>query len=290
MNTRITARNYYDTNPSTVQRTGDVWSGLPTHGLLPSKSLSGVVITPACDLAQAKVETVTYLPVLSVNDWLATTSFLGDALTVLRRELGLLKIVPPFWFSSTLPTAAMVQTLSEDVEHVAPNDARGKEAQVRCRGGVRLLASVVRGSSEEATANVRSLLGPKDWGLLARQLVTNYRKDLHFLPADGLDPEWSIIPNHSVVLFRYPLTAPLAIFDAAQDVTLNDWPSWIHEVESQIPLANAFRARRPLKGLTVRKDFLSDLLTRYAALYLRIGSPDFTSDTVDDYITQLERQ
>jgi hypothetical protein len=56
--------------------TGDIWSNLPTHGLLKENYLPGIVITPACDLANDKVETITYLPVISISNFLTTSSFL----------------------------------------------------------------------------------------------------------------------------------------------------------------------------------------------------------------------
>ena len=42
-----------------------------------------------------------------------------------------------------------------------------------------------------------------------------------------------------------------------------------------------------MKALRIRPRFLSDLLTRFTALYSRIGSPDFTEGTVDQYVDQI---
>ena len=49
-----------------------------THGLLKESHLPGVVITPACDLANDKVETISYLPIIPIRNYLATTSFLPE--------------------------------------------------------------------------------------------------------------------------------------------------------------------------------------------------------------------
>ena len=133
----------------------------------------------------------------------------------------------------------------------------------------------------------KGLLGDKGWGQLVRQLLTNYRRDMHFLPADRF-AEWSILHEHSLVLFRYPLTAPVSIFDAAQDTTIGDWTAWIEQNSAGYPLASSFRDSRPLKGLRLKKDFLADLLTRYAGLYIRLGSPDFSRETVEQFADELE--
>src|SRR5688500_442058 len=86
----VTHRDYYDVNPSAHHSPGDLWRELPTFGLLPFSQCGGIVITPACDLANNKAETITYLPVISAIEWFGTTAFLPE----LRRTLdGQWKIV-----------------------------------------------------------------------------------------------------------------------------------------------------------------------------------------------------
>jgi hypothetical protein len=71
------------------------------------------------------------------------------------------------------------------------------------------------------TCLLQEVLGKKKWTDIASKTCTNaYRPDIHFLPADSKPPSWSAIPEHSVVLFRYPLTAPIELFDAANDINL----------------------------------------------------------------------
>jgi hypothetical protein len=287
---RIGARQYYDTNPQQRHGTGDIWSGLPTHGLLRKPALAGIVITPACDLAQAKVETITYLPILPVKEWLSSPCFQMDAISAIRTEARLLDITAPFLVMDAMPPAqpGELAAFEDALANVSPSDQRLREALARCEAGTRLLRAILGATSTSPASDAQDLLGAKRWRQQLTQLVTNYRKDVHFLPADRMPSEWSIVQVHSLVLFRYPLTAPATIFDAAQDVSIHDWAAWVREAEPHIPLASAFRHVQPLKGLTLQKDFLADLLTRYAGLYLRIGSPDFTSDTIDEYIDQME--
>src|SRR5438105_2178746 len=75
---KTSARDYYDRNPSLDHVPGDIWSDLPTFGLLRAPTAHGLVITPACDLANRKVETITYLPILPISAYLTTAGFLPD--------------------------------------------------------------------------------------------------------------------------------------------------------------------------------------------------------------------
>lgn len=292
MQTLITARQYYEVNPPQSHHTGDLWAGLPTHGLLPMTTAPGLVITPACDLAQGKVETITYLPVVTIPEWFCTRSYEGDAVSAIRNEARMLEVSSPL-FDVTFGQLDVLEVarFRNDVAAVGVTDARRKEARQRCLAGATLLDGLLRPGPPDpkaALSAAKELYGPKQWMQLLRQLITNYRRDLQFLPADGMPAEWSVVRGHSLVLFRYPLTAPVAIFDAAQEVSLPNWKTWTQQYAAHCPLAAAFTSFRPLKGLCLKKDFLADLLTRYTALYMRIGSPDFTATTIDDYLAELE--
>src|SRR5947208_622781 len=71
-------RDYYDLYPSLDHVPGDIWVDLPTCGVLPFQHLAGVVISPACDMANRKVETITYLPIVTVRTWFSTVAALPD--------------------------------------------------------------------------------------------------------------------------------------------------------------------------------------------------------------------
>src|SRR5437868_5830059 len=89
---KVSARQYYDSLPSSEHLPNDIWTCLPTHNLLRCQRTTGIVITPACDLANAKVDTITYLPVISVRHWLTTTAFLPEIHRHLDRHLCATKI------------------------------------------------------------------------------------------------------------------------------------------------------------------------------------------------------
>ena len=158
-----------------------------------------------------------------------------------------------------------------------------RSALDRMRAGLSLLTrSGELAGSPAAPGALHTLFGEKEWKNIVRDIVRNaYSADLHFLPADGEPAEWSGVLEPSVVLFRYPLCCPIQVLDAAQDLELVDWPRSTADLQRRFPAAEHFVARRPLKHSTLKTRFFSDLLTRYAAMYVRLGAPDFTSDTIE---------
>jgi hypothetical protein len=79
--------DYYEQFPSADHQSGDIWANLPSHGVLGAARLACVVITPACDLVNRKVETLTYLPIVSVCAYLASRSHLPEILRATNGQL-----------------------------------------------------------------------------------------------------------------------------------------------------------------------------------------------------------
>lgn len=84
---RVEVRDYYDFHPSLDHRTGDIWHNLPCFGLLRRNFLSGVVVTPACDLANDKCDTVTYIPIVPVVDFLNNHASYHDYWSCIKQIL-----------------------------------------------------------------------------------------------------------------------------------------------------------------------------------------------------------
>ena len=164
-----------------------------------------------------------------------------------------------------------------------------QQAVDRIRAGVRLVSNMISAHPTEANIDDLSLLfTSKAWTANLEKLITNaLRTDVHFLPPDEQEPEWSAVPVPSVVLFRYPLTAPIEILDVAGDLAQRNWNVALNEIASLHPIADAFGGERPLRRARLQDRFLADLMTRYLAVYIRLGSPDFSLDTVRDYATVL---
>lgn len=291
---KISARSYYDYLPPSPHAPGDIWMHLPTHGLLRRERVSALVITPSCDLSNRKVNTITYLPIISVLDWISTREFLAE---IVGAMLSLADQLEPLGVSNAAAVESS-QTFSSDMgeqlrtlgDHLAKGGLNKslRTTTERYVAGARHLERVSSGKQADVR-DIETCLTKNRWQQVRTQIVRNaLRSDIYFLPADGnSDSDISPMPKHSVVLFRYPLTAPVSVLDAAQDNSLTDWNEAVTMLAIEDPMATAFLGSRPLKCLRLQSRFLPDVLTKYVALYSRIGSPDFTRETIETISNEL---
>jgi hypothetical protein len=253
-----------------------------------------LVVTPSCDLSNRKVNTITYLPIVSFLDWISSRDFLSEivaAMSSLADQLGPLGISNTSaldcseTFSSEL--SQQLDDLATRLDKETPNKSLRTAAERYIAGGKHL--KCVRHGGRADVNNLETCLTKNRWLQVRTQIVKNaLRSDLYFLPADGnSDLNLSAITLHSVALFRYPLTVPVSLLDAAQDTSLTDWTEATNVLAVEEPMATALSAVRPLKCLRLQNRFLADLLTKYVSLYSRIGSPDFTRETVETLSNEL---
>lgn len=295
MNLPIGPSDYYETFPPAHHSPGDLWSKLPTHGVLSLEFTPGLIITPACDLLNRKVETATYLPVVSLRTYFTSRSVLPDILRRIdgqaqaaRLDLGLCDKA-----ESLLPRADdIVTALQLLLEQRSNSKLTEKEttASFRAEAGLRVISGILKGDSADSSVSmVKKLLGQKEYSEWCRKSVTNaYRSDVHFLPPDDQPPKWSIIQEPSVALFRYPLSVPLDLLDLASCSSEAAWSEEVMRLSALFRCAAIVRECRPLKMLRIRPRFISDVLTRFTGLYGRLGSPDFSQGVVDRYVKLIE--
>lgn len=276
---------------SEQHQTGDIWKDLPTFGLLKMAHCSGIVITPACDLANSKVETVTYLPIVPLEYFFASRSFypiLKQELMQQFKSLNILQgeyhLFPP----NQLPQSSSIQHVVQKVNEI-PITNKNNEVLDRLKTGLRLIDQIV--SKECITVkpeDVEMFLGKKGTETIKDRLIKNSNStDLHFLPRDEESIDWSPIPKHSVVLFRYPITVPIEILDLAMDYSIVLWDNLMDSQASTFSSAIGFKGKKPLKVLSLNQEYLSDLLTRFVGLYVRLGSPDFSVDAIQRIKTEI---
>jgi hypothetical protein len=290
---KISARSYYDYFPPSSHSPGDIWMHLPTHGLLRRERANALVVTPSCDLSNRKVNTITYLPIISFLDWVSSRDFLTE---IVGTMMSLVDQLSPLGISSKSLECSdtFSSELSEqlaDLGRRLNNETLNKSLRTAVEryiaGGnhLKCVSSGIHGDLRD----LETCLTKNRWLQVRTQIVKNaLRSDLYFLPADGnSDLDVSPIANHSVVLFRYPLTLPVSLLDAAQDTSLTDWTEATSTLAVEEPMANALSTLRPLKCLRLQSRFLADLLTKYVGLYSRIGSPDFTRETVETLSSEL---
>lgn len=291
---KIRVKDYYDLTPSIAHNAGDIWSGLPTHGFIKSQNARAIVITPACDLSQQKAWTATYLPIVPINEYLLLPSFHHEILSKTNNMLSLLDVdeylVSPCRFSP--PPVSDLKIVNSKIDALASQaglDRKKQEALPKAKAGIKLLLNQHdEGLENPGMEEVQLLFGEKDLrGKLARIISNSYALDIHFLPADGQSNEWSGILCHSVVLFRYAFSVPMEILDRAQDITVKTWSDCTERLKFRMPGAACFHETRPLKHISLKPRFLSDLLTRFVSLYVRIGSPDFSQQTINEYSSDI---
>jgi hypothetical protein len=155
--------------------------------------------------------------------------------------------------------------------------------------GLEILKNLINPLIESCdVSKIKLFLGEKNYKTITSKLVRNsFSNDLHFLPKDNDDIEWSSVPLHSIVLFRYPITVPIEVFDLANDPNCADWDGALTNLKQIYQIASQFEKMKPLKTTTIDNDFLSDILTRFVGLYVRIGSPDFSNETVIEIIDEI---
>ncbi len=292
--TYISLKGFYDELVTNVHRTGDIWSNLPTHGLLKESTLPGVVITPACDLANDKVETISYLPIISIQSYLATNCFLPEIKSTILSLSEILKYSECKAITNYTwpPDNNDLEKMTIHIESILSGQPEIKKNKEPCHRFLNLLKHLRKILSNQLLSSdmkeLSMIFGEKKFKVILTKIITNsYRNDIHFLPADLQNPSWSAIKNHSVIMFRYPLTAPIEIFDLAQS-SLSD--NWSTEVESSYfgnSFAESFKQVQPIKTLRLHQHLLHDMLNRFVSLYSRLGSPNFNSSTSDKILMTL---
>jgi hypothetical protein len=294
-NSPVNSKSYYDSLPTAEHQCGDIWANLPSMGLLSAHPhVTGIMITPACDVSQFKTETLTYLPIISVRDYFGTIG----ALAIIRQELTERYKSAELEFNVEWATKGYEppreETLASEIERLtllasSQNLAAKKKEQVqRALAGLRV-SSVCRSSSKKSPdlRDVALLFGT-NWTAIKRKIITNsYRSDVHFLPSDRQNSNFTWLSEHSVALFRYPISIPSEILTSSQQISEYIWPEYVKSSTVTYSSAHHFLDARPLKVLSLKSSFRSDLISRFIALYARIGSPDFSGSTIEQFAGEI---
>jgi hypothetical protein len=205
----LNSRRYYDLLPPSTHSCGDIWQGLPSFGLLGSAPIRGLIVTPACDLSQRKVETITYLPIISVRTYFSTLATLPDTRRRIQDYLqsGQLSLELPWAADSFVPPKLhQLETTVQAIEGHLKAKQRGTveiAALNRAITGLRIAGAIAKPELSQISAEDLTSFFGSDWPKMKERIVTNsFNSHLHFIPSDGQDPVYSGIPEHSVVLFR----------------------------------------------------------------------------------------
>jgi|GEM_PF-2611865 len=284
---KIEAKDYYKNLPAIEHETGDIWSGFPSWGMTDHTTTSAIVITPACDLSQKKSETVTVLPIITITDYLYSKSFYSELWNEFNSKLKDLErgdILPESRFSNP-PTSKLREVLNA-IEGIA----KQKKLYTQLLAYIEYINYVETKAEERkqnAAPNISNILGAKKFSEILKKIFTNsYKSDIHFFPAYKNAGEFSAIPAHSVALFRYAHSVPIDILNAAQTSSDAWWEQDKKALTGQLPMIDNFK-EWPIKLSTLKDDFLSDLLSRYLGMFMRLGSRDFTEHTICGFVSEL---
>jgi hypothetical protein len=232
------------------------------------------------------------LLIIPVQQWLCSRSLyqvIRAEILVLAKQCSI-EIEDDLFNKNYLPKTESYAHIHTDLLHLRKTK-KGKDLEIiqRVILGLEMMDNIIDSECTSFEVNqMRDLLGVKKYDDLKEKVVKNsFTNDLHFLPNDDQNIDWSAISRHSVVLFRYPITVPIEIFDLASDIDCSNWELSIDELSQRFPTATSFKKVRPLKSLRLKQEFLSDLLTRYIGLYIRIGSPDFTDDIINKFREEI---
>ncbi|TWB54314.1 hypothetical protein [Nitrospirillum viridazoti] len=290
------ARSYYDTLPMLAHRCGDIWRGLPTLGSLGTESCAGLVITPACDLSWQKSDTVTYLPIVPIRAYFSLDAALPLVLEKISAAISLFSgdNLPKRQKYNVYmsPSHDELDALKNGVVDFLENQPRSDKIKIaasRVLSGIEIIKKINSGNLCEIESGDISTLFGSDWQKMKDRMIRNsFSPAIHFLPSDNQEEIFSGVQSHSLVLFRYPITIPVKILNIAQEIGASDWRSQIDSMGIPRILKESLGEVPPIKVLTLKSFFLSDLLTRFSALYNRVGSPDFSDDTITAYINEVD--
>lgn len=293
---KISAKNYYDYLPPGRHQCGDIWANLPTFGLLGKPVVSGLIVTPACDLSNRKSETVTYLPIVSIREYFCTKAQIPILKKKIINKCSSAKFALEInWKSHEFSTPneehldKAILSISEYLDCKKRSD--GDIAALNsASAALRIMRSISSGKLIEPLSSDLALTHGSELDKIISRIVTNsFSTDLHFLPADAQPEDYSGIKSHSVALFRYPLTVPIEALDIATMSTTESWKILRDRAELSSMSFAHYSDAPPIKMLCLSSGFLSDLLSRYVNVFNRLGSPDFTKLTIDRMVDEVKR-
>ena len=285
---RVTAYDYYSQDALNEQRPGDLWRNVPTFGLMPGTSCTGIIVTPACDLDNCKTETLSYLPVIPVATYLCSPAMARRAKQELTNIIGtqaLARHLPPLLSDDTL---TMRENEANQIQVLIGTDKNrlGAEKTERANAGVVLLNDIAAGRVREPR-QLFKLLFAKGFKKLVEDIVRNNRPDTHFLPKDGQPEAYSAILEHSVILLRYPLTVPIELMDGIDYSAGTDWKARYVGTAYLRKSLTMFGDDPPIKMGRVREPYMKIIITRYTGMFARLGSPDFSPQWCHNFAPRL---
>ncbi|WP_158677501.1 hypothetical protein [Chromobacterium vaccinii] len=279
--------DFYKSFPDPDHLPGDIWNGLPTFGIFSERFLRGIVITPACDLANEKCESITYLPIVSIDSYLGSMAFRYDCWLEIKPLLSRLagyKDIPEPGRFELWPVEFL------DFTQGISRDMKGKSLsveEIEKIDGYREYVLSAHAGTAKAHHLSKFFKADKFKIILSRLVGNSLKADVHFLPSDGLDRDYSAIEKHSLVLFRYPMSLPIECMNRAKNMLdEREWAGYVEKNRKCLPVLSHMPIR-PIKLSSLKGEFFSDLISRYLNMYIRLGSPDFEDGRICKIVDEI---
>lgn len=269
---RTIADAYYMQLPSGSVTQGDIWTDLPS-GSAQTSLCAAVIITPRCDFAHSKSPVINYLPIITLNDYMLSVGgisiiqrFIAESRETLRRksvELGV-----DAYFELDLPIDEIIQVVRSLV--IPADGRRSKTLEAsriefeRVSADIASASRLLSSTDRLTMTQLRSFATQKLFDRVQRDLIRNNNVDTYFLP-----PCQSLIETSSVVLLRHIYTCPIALLERGP--------------------ASSGRATRynkqptPQRLLRINSPFLESLMSKFAALFTRVGTRDIPEAAVNSF-------
>lgn len=261
---------YYLQLPTGGPTQGDVWANMPCDSF-EEKLCTGLIITPRCDFAHSKSPVINYLPIISLDKYIRTMGLYPLIEQAINETIGAIRDK-----SSTLMVDALFEldVPVDEIAYAARENASSMLIQENKRHIEKAIAefntkydriSLLREAMEarELSDDQVKLINKKRLTAHQRDIIRNNSSDTYFLP-----PCTSLLIEPSIVLLRHILTCPTELMD-----------NTTHNISSA-----KTKLRSPQRLLRLESPFIESLMTKFAALFMRVGTRDLPDAAVSSFI------
>jgi hypothetical protein len=277
---------YFVKMPSGPPAQGDIWTALPCVFPEPIQCM-GIIITPRCDLSHDKTPVVNYLPILSLDKYMAVQgghSLVGQEISrcqdALRNAAGPLKMLELLELG--IAPERLVELAASDMEGEMDTRARDRAVQqLNAFRGYADKINLLKSRLETSTLTLQelnSLVSEKAIRRYKLEIVRNTIIDLHFIP-----PCHPLMEDPSVILLRYATSCSTVLLNAAGTCINQDQWERMREITA---LPNSAECRlKPERLARLKSPYFECLMARFAALYGRVGVRDFDQGQLEAFVT-----
>lgn len=262
---------YYIQLPTGGPTQGDIWSDLPS-GNDTNQVCNGLIITPRCDFTHSKSSVLNYLPIISLEEYLISVAcfphiehVIDEIRDGLRGKADALNV--DHLFELGIP----IEEIRKEVElstSTLPRSKQFEKAKADLEAGhEKMKEMAILLTMPRVTLYQLKLIFTKKRLLhIQRDLVKNNNADTYFLP-----PCTGLLELPSLVLLRHIYTCPIDIVGQSRNAKTEISAS----SKSGLP---------PERLLRLNSPFIESLMSKFAALFTRVGTRDIPDDAVQTFI------